>query len=142
MSKIILSISFGEFIQLLKMAQEYHAEKDEPIPEISQEHIPKIESCLNTPFGVCFGEELYRGFINKASMLFYLIIANHALGNGNKRMAIFTLQYFCVKNGYFLDCPPKILRKMAKEIAQPHIFENKLNDIKKMIRRYMVKAKL
>jgi len=134
MSKIFLPISIEDFYWLLKFAQEYHSQKDEPIPEISAKDLPKIESCLNTPFATFDGKELYRGFINKASFLFYLLIANHPLSNGNKRMAIMALQYFCYINNYFLDTSPKRLKVLAKSVAQPHDKESIMEIIKKTVR--------
>jgi death-on-curing protein len=138
MSKIFLPITTWDFYELLKIAQEYHAEKDEPIPEISNDHLPKIESCLQTPFQTFDGNELYRGFVYKASILFYLLIANHPLSNGNKRMAIMTLEYFCYKNGYFLHIHPKKIKRLAKSIAQPHDKDELMKTIKKIIRNDLI----
>ena len=141
MSKIVISISLSEYIRLFKFAQEIHANNAEPIPELNQANIPKIETALNQPFQTFDGVDLYKGFVHKAACLFYLIINNHVMNNGNKRMACMTLSYFCVKNTYLLNIPPKNLEKLAKEVASPHDHELMMNKLKNVIRKYIITLK-
>ena len=137
MSRIIVSISSQEFFQVLKYAQAIHEGKDEPIPELNNSNIPKIETALNQPFQTFDGIELYKGFNNKAAYLFYLIIDNHVLNNGNKRMACLILSYFCALNRLTFNIPDKVLRKLAKEVASPHDHDIMIEKIKSTIRRYV-----
>jgi death-on-curing protein len=94
----ILPVSLGEFETLLYYAQQNHHSKDEPIPALSPDNRERLISCLQTPFQTFDGHYLYSGFLGKAAILFYLLIKNHPLQNGNKRMAILTLYYFFHKN--------------------------------------------
>lgn len=50
--------------------------------------------------------------------LFYSINKNHALENGNKRMSILVLAYFCAKNGRVLDVTDDIIYSLAKKTAE------------------------
>jgi prophage maintenance system killer protein len=90
----IAKITSEEFKTLVAYAQKSHFSKNEPIPELIGDNLEKVESCLTSPFQTFQGLDLYRGFVAKAAVLFYLLIKNHPLRNGNKRMAILTLAYF------------------------------------------------
>lgn len=50
--------------------------------------------------------------------MFYLLIKNHPLQNGNKRMAILTLAYFCDKNKRKLNISSQQLYEMAIQVAK------------------------
>ena len=91
MSKRVQKISIPEFEYLLEFAQKTHYLAHKPRPELVESSKDKLQSCLNTPFQKFFGISLYRGFLNKASILFYLLNRNHVLLNGNKRMACLAL---------------------------------------------------
>jgi prophage maintenance system killer protein len=91
------SVKIEDFKLLLQEAQKSHIVKNEPIPELGND-LSKIESSLRTPFQTFSGTDLYKGFEKKAAMLFYLLIKNHPLSNGNKRMACITLAFFAVKS--------------------------------------------
>lgn len=54
----------------------------------------------------------------KAGILFYLLIKNHPLQNGNKRMAILSLAFFYYKNKRKLNLPSELLYEMAIEVAK------------------------
>ena len=63
----------------------------------------KLDSSLKTPFQTGFGRTLYKGFAKKAAILFYLIIKNHPFNDGNKRMSVALLEFFCNKNNKILS---------------------------------------
>jgi death-on-curing family protein len=54
------------------------------------------------PFQTFSKKLLYRGLIDKASILFYLMIKNHPFQNGNKRIAMTALLVFLHKNAKWL----------------------------------------
>ena len=93
-------------------------EYGEPIPEFSTRTPETLESCLNTPFQTFSKKHLYPGFISKASILFYLIIKNHPLQNGNKRLAITTLQLFLLKNNKWLNTDEESLYSFTIWVAE------------------------
>src|SRR5512136_2072551 len=74
------------------LAQEFMA-YDEPIPDFYTRFPNILESCLASPFQWFSGRPLYRGFVSKASVLFYLMLKNHPFQNGNKRLAIMILLF-------------------------------------------------
>lgn len=90
---------------------------DEPIPDFSTRFPNMLESCLATPFQT-YGKLLYRGLIEKAAILFYLMIKNHPFANGNKRIAVMTLLYFLHKNKKWLRASTKGLYTFAVQIAE------------------------
>ncbi|MCX6737683.1 MAG: type II toxin-antitoxin system death-on-curing family toxin [Candidatus Parcubacteria bacterium] len=90
----------------------------EPIPSFKTRLPNKLESCLLTPFQRFDGKDLYPGLIKKASILLYLLISNHPLLNGNKRVALTTLLYFLLKNGKYLDADTMVLYNFTVWVAQ------------------------
>lgn len=73
----------------------------------------KLDSSLKTPFQAGFGTLFYKGFAKKAAILFYLIIKNHPFNDGNKRMGVVLLEYFCHKNNKILNLDNKNLFHLA-----------------------------
>lgn len=74
----------------------------EPIPDFRTRFPNVLESCLMMPFQRFGQEDVYKGLIAKAAILFYLMIKNHPFQNGNKRIALTTLLLFLRKNGKWL----------------------------------------
>ncbi len=112
---------------------------DEPIPDFGTRFPKVLESCIDQPF-VRFKKDLYRGLIQKSSILFYLMIKNHPFQNGNKRIAIMALLYFLHKNNKWLKIENANLYKFAKGIAasKPSSHEKTLFNIQNTIRKYIV----
>ncbi|MEW1829404.1 type II toxin-antitoxin system death-on-curing family toxin [Streptomyces sp. NPDC088196] len=84
------------------MAKRLYEEYDAPIPDFDSRPPGKLESCLAQPFHSFDGVEAYPGLINKAAVLFFVLVKGHPLENGNKRMAVASLLLFLSKNGYTL----------------------------------------
>jgi len=133
------SITLAEFKLLVEQAQRTHEAKNEPIPTIKDGQLDQIDSSLKTPFQTFAGRDLYRGFLDKASILFYLINKNHGLGNGNKRMACLTLGYFFYKNGRDLKIPKSKFYALAKRVtnSNPADKDGAISYIKKTLRPYV-----
>lgn len=90
---------------------------DEPIPDFGTRFPNILESCIVVPFQKFSGKSAYKGFIEKASILFYLMIKNHPFQNGNKRIAVVTLLYFLYKNKKWLQLDNKELYNFAVWVA-------------------------
>lgn len=69
---------------------------NEPIPDFGTRFPYKLESCIETPFQTFERKSLYKGLIEKSSILFYLMVKNHPFQNGNKRIAVMTLMLFLI----------------------------------------------
>ena len=109
-------IDLYDFDFLLKMLIEYHSDRYEPIPK--NYNIAKVESSLSQPFFVLFGRQMYPGFLRKASVLFYLFCKNHCLENGNKRIAIGMLTWFCYINNRRLEMSENQLHELSSYVAK------------------------
>lgn len=90
---------------------------NEPIPSFGSRFPNVLESCLSVPFTRFGKKDMYRGIVNKASILFYLLIKNHPFQNGNKRIAIMCLLYFLHKNGNWVHISNERLYRFAKHVA-------------------------
>lgn len=61
-----------------------------------------LESALARPAASAFGEDAYPGIHEKAAALAHSLARNHALVDGNKRLALAALLAFYGMNGYRL----------------------------------------
>ncbi len=62
-----------------------------------------VESAVNNPQATFCGEELYPTKEEKAAVLCYSLISNHAFLDGNKRIGIYAMLTFLDVNGIDLD---------------------------------------
>ena len=111
----------------------------EPIPDFSSRYPNKLESCLAVPFQTFGKKLLYRGLMEKASILFYLMVKNHPFENGNKRIAMTTLFYFLYKNKKWLKVDNQELYNFAKWVAEsnPKLKEETVKAVEKFVRTYI-----
>ena len=90
----------------------------EPIPDYSTRFPNVLESCLAAPFHTFDGRALYPSFMNRAALLFYLMIKDHPFQNGNKRIAMTSLFVFLHKNRKWLSVDPQELYNFTVWVAQ------------------------
>src|SRR3989344_7940219 len=90
---------------------------NEPIPEFGSRFPNILESCLAVPFARFSKKDLYKGIVEKGSMLFYLLIKNHPFKNGNKRIAVMCLLYFLYKNGKWIHISNERLYRFARHVS-------------------------
>lgn len=133
-----LSVKEVEYIAF-RLAQEILS-FNEPIPDFSTRFTNILESCLATPFQTFSGKTPYHGLIDKAGILFYLMIKNHPFQNGNKRIAITTLFVFLHKNKKWLKADTQELYNFTMWIAQssPRFKEEALRAIQKFLKEHIV----
>ena len=124
------------------LARKY-LEWDEPIPDFETRYPGKLESCLATVFQTFGGKDLYPTLIDKAAMLFYLMIKNHPFLNGNKRMALTTLVVFLGMNNKWLTVQNESFYQTSIEVAEsnPKYMESVIKEIKKLIRSGLTNLK-
>jgi prophage maintenance system killer protein len=137
MSKNLKPVTIKDFRELLEFAQQSHIAKNEPIPTPHKTSFDQISSCLQRPFQVVYGQVLYRGLVKKAAILYYFLIKNHLLENGNKRMANITLSRFCDKNGFNFDIPDDDYYMLSKTIASGTDKDESLLVIEASLRKYL-----
>jgi death on curing protein len=62
-----------------------------------------LDSACHRPRAGLFGQEAYPGLAAKAAALMHSLAGNHALVDGNKRLAFLATAVFLHINGYSLD---------------------------------------
>ena len=133
-----LTVKEVEYIAF-KLAQELLSFK-EPIPDFATRYPNILESCLATPFQSFGGKSGYPSFIDKAGILFYLLIKNHPFQNGNKRIAITTLFLFLHKNKKWLKVDNKELYNFAVWVAEspPKLKKETGMAVEQFLKTYLV----
>ncbi len=113
---------------------------DEPIPDFGTRYPGKLESCLKTPLQSFGDQDLYPSLLDKAAILFYLMIKNHPFQNGNKRIAVTSLFTFLFLNGKWLEMPHDDLYQLALWVAESRPFarQGALVAIKDLLKKYLV----
>ncbi|MDD5686767.1 MAG: type II toxin-antitoxin system death-on-curing family toxin [Elusimicrobia bacterium] len=113
---------------------------NEPIPSFSTRFPNKLESCIATPFQSFSGKSLYPSLIEKASILFYLMVKNHPFQNGNKRIAMTTMFVFFHKNMKWLEVNTQELYNFTIWIAQSpsKLKDETIKAIEKFLKTYIV----
>ncbi|PIQ69753.1 hypothetical protein COS55_00545 [Candidatus Shapirobacteria bacterium CG03_land_8_20_14_0_80_40_19] len=117
--------------------------KEEPIPEFSTRFPNILESCLAVPFQKFSKRDIYPTLIDKASILYYLMIKNHPFQNGNKRIATTTLLVFLYKNYKWLKVDNQEFYNFSMWVAQsPAKLKDAVVDgTKKFIISYLIDLK-
>jgi death on curing protein len=62
-----------------------------------------LDSACHRPRAAFFGREAYPTLAGKAAALMHSLTSNHALVDGNKRLALLATAVFLRLNGYYLD---------------------------------------
>jgi len=134
----ILTVKEIEYIAF-KLARELLT-FNEPIPDFSTRFPNILESCLAAPFQSFSKKQLYKGLVEKASILFYLMIKNHPFQNGNKRIAMTTLLVFLYKNKKWIKVDTQELYNFTIWVAQspPRLKDETVKAIEKFIKMYLI----
>lgn len=97
-----------------------------------------LESALSAPAQTFQGRWLHRTIFDKAAALFRSINKNHALLDGNKRLALTSVSVFLNLNGYVLNIPSdQAVEFSVKVAATPGNFD--LTEITRWLRQYSVR---
>lgn len=77
-----------------------------------------LESAAMRPQTTIYGEDAYPTFEEKVASLIHSLARNHALIDGNKRIAWSAGRIFCLMNGRDLNMPIDDAEKMILDIAK------------------------
>ena len=77
-----------------------------------------LESAAMRPQTTIYGEDAYPTFEEKVASLIHSLARNHALIDGNKRIASSAGRIFCLMNGRDLNMPIDDAEKMILDIAK------------------------
>lgn len=72
------------------------------LDELSVRDLGLLASAAARPATTVFGEDAYPAFEEKAAALMHSLARNHALVDGNKRLAWGATRVFCLMNGFDL----------------------------------------
>lgn len=87
------------------LAQKYTMEQN------GEDNIPLVESAIGAAFATGFGQDLYPTISDKAAALLYGLAKNHGFSDGNKRVALHTMETFLYANGI------ELLAENSKEVV-------------------------
>ena len=112
---------------------------DEPIPDFKTRFPGILESCLATPFATFGGKDFYKTLIEKAAILFYLMVKNHPFQNGNKRIAVTALLTFLALNKKWLRVGTQELYLFAVWVAKSpaELKNDTVNAVKTFLKKYL-----
>lgn len=99
-------IDYLELADILKLGQEI-------IPDFRIRDLGLLESAVARPRTSVFGEDAYPTFPDKVAALMHTIARNHALIDGNKRLAWSAARLFCLMN----DLDIKMKQERAYELV-------------------------
>jgi len=133
-----LSIQDVEYVAF-RLAQET-MNWNEPIPDFGTRFQNKLEGCLDAPRQSFANQQLYKGLISKAAILFYLMIKNHPFQNGNKRIAMTTLMTFLHLNGKWIRVDTQELYNFTKWVAEsnPKLKSTTIDSINAFLKLYII----
>lgn len=78
----------------------------------------RLESALAEPKQTYDGRFLHRSIFDKAAVLWRSVNKNHALVDGNKRLALTSVTVFLMMNGYVFYASPNQAVRMSLKIAR------------------------
>ncbi|MFH0987769.1 MAG: type II toxin-antitoxin system death-on-curing family toxin [Parcubacteria group bacterium] len=90
---------------------------DEPIPCFESRYADKLDAILAMPQQMISNKFLYPTLPDQAAVLFYEMIKQHPLLNGNKRIACVALMVFLSLNGKWMNTGWKNLYDIAVTVA-------------------------
>ena len=99
-------IDYLELADILKLGQEI-------ISDFRIRDLGLLESAVARPRTSVFGEDAYQTFPDKVAALMHSIARNHALIDGNKRLAWSAARLFCLMN----DLDIKMKQERAYELV-------------------------
>ena len=80
-----------------------------------------LDSAVNRPRSSAFGEDAYQTIELKAAALLHSLTKNHALVDGNKRIAWLCTVVFCDLNNYTSSLTDNEAFDLVREIASSHM---------------------
>ena len=121
-------IDYLELADILKLGREI-------IADFRVREIGLLESAVARPKTSVFGEDAYLTFAEKTAALLHSIARNHALSDGNKRLAWSAARLFCLMNDLDINMKQDKAYEMVVGVAAGQIEMDELVKIlKKAIR--------
>lgn len=80
-----------------------------------------LDSACHRPQSTFFGQDAYPTLAAKAAALMHSLARNHALADGNKRLALLATVVFLRINGYDLDATDDEAFELTMAVAAGHL---------------------
>ncbi|HEX7404462.1 MAG TPA: Fic family protein [Candidatus Nanopelagicaceae bacterium] len=108
------------------------------IPDFRVRDLGLLESASMRPQTSVYGEDAYPSFSQKVASLMHSLARNHALIDGNKRLAWSAGRAFCLMNGRDLKIPIDEAENIILALAQGKL---EVPDLAAIIERYLLSVK-
>ena len=118
-------IDYLELADILKLGREI-------IADFRVREIGLLESAVARPKTSVFGEDAYLTFAEKTAALLHSIARNHALIDGNKRLAWSAARLFCLMNDLDINMKQDQAYEMVVGVAAGQI---EMDELVKILKR-------
>ncbi len=117
-----------------------HLDWGKPIPDFETRYPGKLESCLIQALQTYSKRDIDPSPIDKAAIMFCLMIKNHPFLNGNKRMTVTSVITFLLLNQKWLKVKNEQLYNLSVWVASsdPQGMDGVVLAIKDIIKRNLV----
>jgi len=119
-------IDYRELADILQLGREI-------IADFRVRDLGLLESALARPKTTVFGDDAYPSFYQKVATLLHSIARNHALIDGNKRLAWSAARLFCLMNDQDIKMKPDKAYEMVIGVAAGEIDLPKLTVMLKKV---------
>ena len=119
-------IEYLELADILQLGREI-------IADFRVRDLGLLESALARPKTTVFGDDAYPSFYQKVATLLHSIARNHALIDGNKRLAWSAARLFCLMNDQDIKMKPDKAYEMVIGVAAGEIDLPKLTVMLKKV---------
>jgi death-on-curing protein len=119
-------IDYLELADILQLGREI-------IADFRVRDLGLLESALARPKTTVFGDDAYPSFYQKVATLLHSIARNHALIDGNKRLAWSAARLFCLMNDQDIKMKPDKAYEMVVGVAAGEIDLPKLTVMLKKV---------
>jgi death on curing protein len=87
-------------------------------------NIPLAESALAAPYASFGGHDFYKHPLQRATVLASRIMRNHALPDGNKRVALLLMDLYLEQHDYRLTATPQDVDRTFRAVASKQMTED------------------
>jgi len=123
---MVKEIDYLELADILQLGREI-------IADFRVRDLGLLESALARPKTTVFGDDAYPSFYQKVATLLHSIARNHALIDGNKRLAWSAARLFCLMNDQDIKMKPDKAYEMVIGVAAGEIDLPKLTVMLKKV---------
>lgn len=135
-------LSIEHFEKICFVLAQKHLAQHEVIPPFSLHDHAKLDAALHAPKRTYDGKLFYPTLSIQSAVLFYEIIKQHALMNGNKRLAVMSLLVLLYLNNKWLEASTLDVYHLAVSVASSDSKQrdNMIHSISAFIEKHLTNA--